>query len=72
METPKLSIFQLRHRQGQHVMRLFSERIKDRTWEMAEIEPTTVGDLILHVLSIYMVSRRSSLKLQTFLLDPSN
>ena len=40
-ETPKFSIFQLRHRQGQgHASsRLSSERIKDRTWETAEIEP---------------------------------
>ena len=43
------------------VQRLFSGRIKDRTWETAEIEPTTVGDLILHVLKyLYGVKEKFS------------
>ena len=43
------------------VQRLFSGRIKDRTWETAEIEPTTVGDLILHVLNyLYGVKEKFS------------
>ena len=45
-ETPKLSTFQLRHRQGQRVTRpavsFRSGRIKDRTRETAEIEPKLI------------------------------